>query len=242
MKVSDTPSTATPTLGRREWLSRIAVGLASLALPPALHAAEQGDPVDEPAREPIGLPLVMALIGHYELRPEWLFKNRVLIEKQKLNVTMGPLAEGAELELVEHWMAREIVPAAEIRVENGCLELHTNFVWCPPGGHLFVGPGAIFSARIDGERQTTVEGRGVMKILRSVEQDSYNVVTEDRVTQVQEWWYRRSSATPFELSQVRRTSLSFESPGMLVLDLYFGQAASPFPREMREALHFRKVS
>jgi hypothetical protein len=74
-----------------------------------------------------------------------------------------------------------------------------------------------------------------------VEQDEYNIVHEDSVCNVREWWYRSSSKTPFEPLQTRRSKLFFESPGMLVLDLYAVEAATPLPRQTRESLRFRKI-
>ena len=239
MKASAASPNSTSVLDRRECLSTLAVGLASLVVPRSAHGADSVEE-DEIAPEPIGLPLVMELIGTYEVRLEWLLRGRILVEKPTGKGTVGILREDGQPEWVEHWRAREVPLTSEIRVQDGRLELYTNFVWSPPGS-IFLGPGPIFSARIDGKRQTTVEGRGAMRILRSVEQDEYNIVNEDSVSNVHEWWYRLSSKTPFELLQTRRSTLFFESPGMLVLDLYAAEAATPLPREMRESLRFRKI-
>jgi hypothetical protein len=241
MKVSAASPNSTSVLDRRECLSALAAGLASLVVPRSVQGAESVELDDEVAPEPIGLPLVMELVGTYEVRLEWLFRGRILVENPTRNGTVGLLREDGQPEWVEHWRAREVPLTSEIRVQDGRLELHTNFVWSPPGS-IFLGPGPIFSARIDGERQTTVEGRGAMRILRSVEQDEYNIVHEDSVCNVREWWYRSSSKTPFEPLQTRRSTLFFESPGMLVLDLYAVEAATPVPRETRESLRFRKIS
>jgi hypothetical protein len=240
MKATTAPHNSAPDIKRRECLSLLAAGLSALVAPRSLTANEAEEGSDEIAPQPIGLPLVMELVGTYEVRLEWLFRGRILVEKPTSQGTVDLPGEDAQPEWVEHWRARELPLTSEIRIEDGRLELHTNFVWSPPGS-IFLGPGPIFSARIDGKRQTTVEGRGAMRILRSVEQDEYNVVTEDRVSNVREWWYRASSKTPFEPLQSRQTTVFFESPGMLVLDLYAAEAATPLPREIRESLRFRKI-
>lgn len=234
---SDPVSSSIP---RRACLSAIAAGVSSLVLPRSIRAQDDINAEAEPAPEPIDPALVRELVGRYEVRLEWLFRGRICVENPKLQREDGLLQGDGQLEWVDHWKARDVSLESDIRIVNGRLELHTNFVWSPPGT-IFLGPGAIFSARIDGRRERAVEGEGAMRFLRSVEQDQSNIVTKESVCHVQEWWYRHSSDAPWEPLQTRQTTLCFESPGMLVLDLYSIQAASPFPREMRESLRFRKI-
>jgi len=240
MKVTTGSAPLGHPINRRACLSACAVGLTSLVLPSSSRAQDDSHPEHEPAPEPIDPALARELVGRYEVRLEWLFRGRICVQDPKPRREVGFPGGHGQPEWVDHWKARDVTLESDVRIVNGRLELHTNFVWSPPGT-IFLGPGAIFSARLDGRRERAVEGEGAMRFLRSVEQDQSNIVTTESVCHVQEWWYRHSSDAPWEPLQTRRTTLSFESPGMLVLDLYSIQAASPIPREMRESLRFRKI-
>ncbi len=225
---------------RRAFVCALTGWFASLLMPQVSGASESFDLEEAEVPEPIDPAIVKELVGRYELRPEWLFEGRVLVENPSFKGTIGLLDDDGRPEWVEHWKAPHMPLDAEIVVEKGRLEVRTNFIWSPPGSVL-LGPGVIFSARVDGVRERVAEGRGAMKFLRSVERDEYNQNLLDGVRHFQEWWIRHSPQSPWEILQTRVTTLATESPGMLVLRLNQFQSLGTNINETLGTLRFKRL-
>lgn len=225
---------------RRAVICALTAGFASLVMPEVSGASDIYDGEEVEAPEPINPAIVKELVGRYELRLEWLFEGRVFVENPSFEGTRGLLQDDDRPEWIEHSKARQMPLEAEIVVEKGRLEVQTNFIWSPPGSVL-LGPGAIFSTRVDGVREREIEGRGAMRFLRSVERDEYNQNLLDGVRHFQEWWIRHSSKSPWEILQTRVTTLATESPGMIVLRLNQIQSVGTKLNQTLAALRFKRL-
>ena len=227
-----------PRHGRRACLGALAAGLAALVMPPATTASEDNE-IEQ--SEPLDPAMIRTLVGRYELRREWLFEGTVCVEKPRTQVTLTFPVENAEPTWVEHWRAPLVPLNTDIVVNNGRLEVITNYTWSPPGP-ILLGPGPIFSARIDGKRETIAERHGALAFLRRVERDEHTENLVDGIRHIQEWWIRHSLQDPWEGLQVRTTTIAIESPGMLIFQLNHIQSEGEKVRQVISSLHFKRIS
>lgn len=227
--------------GRRACLGTLTAGLGSLLMPKPVLASEELEGREVLVPVPIAPAIIRALVGTYEVRREWLFEGKVLVEKARGTVTTGPLWEELQPEWVEHWRAPLDPLTTEICVKHGRLEVQGNYKWAPLGLEE-LGPGPLLSTRIDGKRETVTEGRGLMKLLHSEEREEYNINLSDGVRHVQEWWVRRSSESSWEGVKTRTVTLWIESPGMLALRVNEIQTVTDKFWQSIASLRFRRIA
>ena len=149
------PDRNTPLEDRRACLGALTAGFASMLIPKSVFANEDPSEGEVDAPVPIDLAILQKLVGTYEVRREWLFEGKVLVEKPQFTVTTGSLGEDFQPEWVEHWRVPIVPLTTEICVVNGRLEVHANFKWLPPNLEE-VGPGPLLSAPVDGDRKSVV--------------------------------------------------------------------------------------